>query len=205
MQLSEHGREKDIYILDDDADVREVLSVILEGAGYNAICFANEAALLDEMRQRYPACIVLDVYLPGRSGLEILKDLAGYPAPVLMISGQGDIPTAVDSIKGGAQDFIEKPFRRDAIVGQIEKTIAGFSYGKHQPKRQQPSLHFPGREPLSPRERDVLNLLVSGVSSSKELGLKLGLSPRTVEDHRAKIMRKLGVKNAVELMVAVMQ
>lgn len=205
MVFSEDQVESEIYILDDDDDVRETLSVILGAAGYKPISFADEFALLETMRQRCPTCILLDVKLPGRSGLEILKDLADYPAPVIMISGNGDIPTAVNAIKSGAVDFVQKPFKGSEIVGRLAKLVEDFSHRKTDALAEKLSaLKLPGREPLSRREREVLQLLVSGTSSNKEVGLALGLSPRTVEEYRANIMRKFGVKNAVEMMVVVM-
>jgi len=205
MASSEDQAESEIYILDDDPDVRETLSVILEEAGYKPVCFADESALFEMTRQRCPTCIFLDVKLPGRSGLEILKDLAGYPAPVIMISGVGDIPTVVNAMQSGALDFIQKPFKGSEVVGKLAR-LAEVSRRKGDVLSEKVSaLRLPGREPLSPREREVLQLLVCGPSSNKEIGLALGLSPRTIEDHRASIMRKLGVKNAVEMIIAVMR
>src|ERR1700759_2507445 len=112
----------EIFVVDDDPAVRDTLSLVLSGAGYEVICFADGPALLAVARSRCPVCIFLDVHIPGRSGLDILKELhAGdYPAPIFMISGQGDITMAVDAIKNGALDFIEKPFRGAEIVTRVE-------------------------------------------------------------------------------------
>ena len=194
-------KQSEREILDDEAFAREALRVILEHAGYNVICFANELALLEMTRRRCPSCILLDVKLPGRSGLEILKDLADYPAPVIMVSGQGDIPMAVNAIKSGAVDFIQKPFRAKEIVSQLEGIITGFSFRNRKDVLGEnlSLLNFPGKEPLTRRERQVLQLLTSGLSN-KEAALTLGISPRTVEDHRANIMRKLNVKSTTELL-----
>ena len=111
----------EIFVVDDDPAVRDTLSMVLSAGGYEVICFADGAALLAVARTRTPSCILLDVHIPGKSGLDILKELHGedYPAPIFMISGQGDITMAVSAIKNGALDFIEKPFRGSEIVTRL--------------------------------------------------------------------------------------
>jgi FixJ family two-component response regulator len=191
----------EIFVVDDDPAVRETLSVVLSAVGYRAICFADGAALLEVARNRTPSCILLDVNIPGKSGLDILKELHGedYPAPIFIISGQGDIAMAVSAIKSGALDFIEKPFRGSEIVARLDEAIG--AYACRQAERSASkiaSLQFPGREPLTRREREVLEQFASG-ASNKEAGRQLGISPRTIEDHRASIMKKLGARNAADL------
>jgi FixJ family two-component response regulator len=178
----------------------------LSAGGYQVICFADGAALLSVARSRTPACMLLDVHIPGKSGLDILKELHGedYPAPIFMISGQGDIAMAVSAIKNGALDFIEKPFRGSEIVARLDEAIA--AYTRRQAEHSATniaSLHFPGREPLTRREREVLEQFTAG-KSNKEAGRQLGISPRTIEDHRANIMKKLGARNAADLIRIVM-
>src|ERR1700749_4531952 len=116
----------EIFVVDEDPAVRETLSVVLSSGGYDVICFADGAALLAVARTRTPSGILLDVHIPGKSGLDILKELHGedYPAPIFMISGQGDIAMAVNAIKNGALDFIEKPFRGSEIVARLKGAIA---------------------------------------------------------------------------------
>jgi len=196
----------EIFVVDDDPAVRDTLSMVLSAGGYEVICFADGAALLAVARTRTPACILLDVHIPGKSGLDILRELQGedYPAPIFMISGQGDIPMAVNAIRYGALDFIEKPFRGSEIVARLNEAIGAFA--RRQKENTTPkigSLHFPGREPLTRREREVLEQFTAG-ASNKEAGRTLGISPRTIEDHRANIMKKLGARNAADLIRIVM-
>ena len=199
--------QREIFVVDDDPAVRDTLSMVLSAGGYQVICFADGAALLAVARSRTPACILLDVNIPGKSGLDILKELHGedYPAPIFMISGQGDITMAVNAIKSGALDFIEKPFRGSEIVARLDEAIE--AYARRQAENNSVSriatLHFPGREPLTRREREVLEQFTAG-ASNKEAGRHLGISPRTIEDHRANIMKKLGARNAADLVRIVM-
>jgi FixJ family two-component response regulator len=168
--------------------------------------FADGAALLSVARSRTPSAILLDVHIPGKSGLDVLKELHGedYPAPIFMISGQGDIAMAVSSIKSGALDFIEKPFRGSEIVARLDEAIGAYARRQSQNLASNiATMHFPGREPLTRREREVLEQFTAG-SSNKEAGRTLGISPRTIEDHRANIMKKLGAKNAADLVRIVM-
>jgi FixJ family two-component response regulator len=196
----------EIFVVDDDPAVRETLSLVLSAGGYQVICFADGAALLSIARSRTPACILLDVHIPGKSGLDILKELHGedYPAPIFMISGQGDRAMAVSAIKSGALDFIEKPFRGSELVARLDEAIEAYARRQaNQTSTSFASLHFPGREPLTRREREVLEQFASG-ASNKEAGRHLGISPRTIEDHRANIMKKLGARNAADLIRIVM-
>ena len=196
----------EIFVVDDDPAVRDTLSLVLSAGGYQVICFADGAALLSVARSRTPACILLDVHFPGESGLDLLRELHGedYPAPIFMISGQGDIAMAVGAIKSGALDFIEKPFRGSEIVARLDEAIAAYARRQADDSASKiASLHFPGREPLTRREREVLEQFTSG-ASNKEAGRTLGISPRTIEDHRANIMKKLGARNAADLIRIVM-
>jgi FixJ family two-component response regulator len=200
------GSTDQIFIVDDDAAVRETLSIVFTSAGYDVVRFAEGATLLAAVKNRSPVCIILDVHIPGKSGLDILKQLTAqdYPAPVFIMSGSGDIPMAVDAIKNGALDFIEKPFRGSEVVTRVRAAIeANAQRLASQGAAASPSMNFPGREPLTAREQDVLRGLVDG-ASNKEIARQLGISPRTIEVHRARIMEKLGAKNIADLIRLVM-
>src|ERR1700759_2053070 len=137
----------EIFVVDDDPAVRETLSMVLSAGGYGVICFAAGAALPAVARTRTPACILLDVHIPGKSGLDILKELHGeeYPAPIFMISGQGDIAMAVSAIKNGRLDFIEKPFRGTEIVSRLNEAIKAFAKRQAETSASRiATMHFPG-------------------------------------------------------------
>jgi FixJ family two-component response regulator len=196
----------EMFVVDDDPAVRDVLTTVFTRAGFQVTNFADGASLLASARARTPVCVILDVHIPGRSGLDILKELNAqdYPAPIFIMSGQGDIPMAVEAIKHGALDFIEKPFRGSDIVARVREAIEAQGRRRAEPEPANvASFHFPGREPLTRREQDVLARIVAG-ASSKEAGRDLGISPRTIEVHRARIMEKLGAKNAADLIRIVM-
>jgi FixJ family two-component response regulator len=196
----------EIFVVDDDPAVRQTVTAVFGAAGYQVTCFADGAALLAAARAKTPACIILDVHIPGRSGLDVLKELNAddYPAPIFVMSGQGDIAMAVDAIRHGALDFIEKPFRGSVVVGKVREAIEAMAQRRTDPEQATvANLHFPGREPLTRREREVLAELTAG-ASNKEAARRLGIGPRTVEYHRARLMEKLGAKNAADLVRIVM-
>lgn len=193
---------KAIYVVDDDAAIRDALTVVFTLEGFTVRSFEDGREFVDAARELVPACVFLDVHMPGRSGLEILMDLEAdhYPAPIFIISGQGDIPMAVQAIKHGAFDFVEKPFDAETVVARVKEAVqaherrasAGGGDGTFA------GGNFPGSEVLTPREREVLQQIAAG-ASNKEAGRSLGISPRTIEVHRARIMEKLGAKNAADL------
>ncbi|HEY2137447.1 MAG TPA: response regulator [Xanthobacteraceae bacterium] len=192
----------EVFIVDDDPAVRNTLSAVFSHAGHAVACFADGGALVAAARTRTPVCIILDVHIPGKSGLDILKQLNAqdYPVPIFMMSGQGDISMAVDAIRNGALDFIEKPFRGSDVVARVRAAVEAHEQrNEAEPASELPRFHFPGREPLSRREQDVLTQIMNG-ASNKEAGRHLGISPRTIEVHRAHLMQKLGAKNAADLM-----
>ena len=119
------GFGDEIFVVDDDPGVRAALSAVFSREGYRVTCFVDGTSFLAAARARTPACIVLDVHIPGRPGLEVLKELNAhnYAAPIFMISGRGDIPMAVDAVKNGAFDFIEKPFRGSDVVARVRPVL----------------------------------------------------------------------------------
>ena len=189
----------EIYVVDDDASAREALSRALHEAGYQVIHFADSAALLTETRLRTPACIFVDAHAEGRP-LELLKKLRieHCPAPIFVASAQPSIPMAVDAIKSGAFDFVEKPFRITDIVARVDAVIGTGLRIESLEQIRQLSQCLPREARLTPRERDVFAFIAMG-KTNKQMARELGLSARTIEGYRASIMRKTGAKSATEL------
>jgi two-component system, LuxR family, response regulator FixJ len=191
----------EIFIVDDDQDVRDALSVVFARAGYQATTFTDGMVFVRAARIRTPTCVLLDLCMPGPSGLDILSELdaKNYPAPVFILSGQGDVPSVVKAIKSGAFDFIEKCLDADAIVARVRDSVNSWVRGRQNGNTSQSSLlSFPGCDSLTPRERQVL-AQITGAATNKEAARNLGISPRTIEIHRGHIMQKLRAKNSVDL------
>jgi len=189
----------EIYVVDDDAAAREILSRALRDAGYQVIHFADGAALLTETRVRTPACIFLDAHVEGRP-LELLRKLRieDCAAPIFVASAEGNISMAVDAIRSGAFDFIKKPFSVSEIVARVDAAIGTQIRTESLEEIKQISQRLPAEARLTPREREVFAFIAMG-KTNKEMARQLGLSARTVEGYRASIMRKVGAKSASEL------
>jgi FixJ family two-component response regulator len=196
--MSTNSASGEIFVVDDDPMVLNALSVFLTREGYRVAGFSDGASFLEAARTRTPICIILDVHMPGQTGLDLLKELKAqdYPAPIFIVSGSGDIPMAVEAIKNGAFDFIEKPVKASTVVTRVREAVEAWARRKGNGNLPHA---FPGHEQLTARERDVLAQIAAG-SSNKQAGRELGISPRTIEVHRARIMEKLGARNAADLM-----
>jgi two-component system response regulator FixJ len=187
-----------IYIVDDDEAVRDSISILMESAGYEVEVFELAWAALDRCRMRRPDCILSDVRMPGMDGIEFQEKLTetGIDVPVVIMTGHGDVRLAVRAMKAGALDFIEKPFDDNAVLASIKEAIT-----KHA-ARQTPTpldAELAARlETLTPREREVLDLLVAG-DPNKVIAYRLQISPRTVEIHRARVMEKMRARSLPEL------
>ena len=201
----QHLNGSEIFVVDDDELMRDTFSAMFEPEGCRVTCFAEGQSFLVAARARTPACILLDVNMPGRSGLDMLRELDAphYPAPILIVSGQRDVPTAVNAIKGGALDFIEKPIEAAAVVARVRDAIMGWTRRPPAVEAEDRLAEVRGAGLLTPREREVLGKVVAG-ASNKEAGRMLGISPRTVEVHRARIMDKLGTRNTADLVRTVL-
>jgi two-component system, LuxR family, response regulator FixJ len=200
--MAESERSEEILIVDDDATVRDSLSMLFALEGYRVTTFMDGESFVSAARTRPIACVLLDIYVPGKSGLEILRDLDAnsYAAPILIMSAHGNIPIAVEAIKSGAFDFIEKRQDAVAIVDRVHEAMNAWTRMRQLNGDASDPLSrpFPGRDRLTPRERDVLNQIASA-ASNKEAAKNLGISQRTVEIHRVHIMQKLGAKNTADL------
>ena len=187
-----------IYIIDDDDAVRDSLEALLLAEGYDVLGFASAEAFLTEREPSLAVgCCLLDVRMPGMDGLTLLKKLGSEltALPVVVMTGHGDVPMAVKAMKLGALDFIEKPFDTKAMLDAIRLALSSDQASKIP--KVDPALEAQ-IERLTPRERDVLEHLVAG-RSNKEVGLELGISPRTVEIHRARLMEKMTASSLAHL------
>ena len=197
MTSDQEEEAQHIYIVDDEPAVRDALGMIFRLEGFETREFSNAADFLSVARDAVPACVLLDVHMPGKSGLDVLREIDAihYPAPIFIISGKGDIPTAVKAIKDGALDFIEKPFDADMVVRRVQEAIDAT---ERRTAEDRPGVQFLEAGQVTRREYEVLVQITNG-ASNKEAARQLGISPRTVEVHRARIMEKLGAKNAADL------
>ena len=188
-----------VVIVDDDPLVRDALLLLLRIDGFEAKAFGEGESFFEWLQSSTPCCVILDLQLPGGSGLVVLKQLADirFAPPVFVISGQSDIAMAVEAMKLGAVDFLEKPFSADVMIDRVRGAV--LTYRGSMTERIDGLADFAGLELLTRRERDVLAQVTHG-ASNKEAGRRLGISPRTVEVRRARIMDKLGARNAADLM-----
>jgi two-component system, LuxR family, response regulator FixJ len=187
--------ERTIHVVDDDAAVRRSLELLLGSMGFITVSYAAPDSFLLAAPGLTDGCLLLDVKMPGVGGLEVQAMLkaVGFALPIIVITGQGDIQTAVRSMKAGAFDFLEKPYEDEALLRAIE---AAFATTPHGHDRQ--TLDAIQRiAELRPREREVLEALVAG-ASNKVIAFDLGLSVRTVEVHRARMMDRLGTHQLAE-------
>ena len=182
-----------IHIVDDDAAVRRSLQRLLSSAGHETASYYSALALLEAMPLPPDGCLLLDVRMPGMDGLELQARLnrLGFRLPVIVITGHGDIRTAVQAMKAGAVDFIEKPFDEEPLFTAIDAAL--------EQELADPGIVEAVRRiaTLSPRERQVLDALVAG-RPNKTIAVALGLSVRTVEVHRAHMLERLGVETLAE-------
>ncbi|OYV33928.1 MAG: hypothetical protein B7Z80_22660 [Rhodospirillales bacterium 20-64-7] len=188
------GEAPVIFVVDDDNNVREGIRALLEADGRTVEDFATCEAFLEAYRPGRQGCLLVDAYLPGMTGLELLQRLHadGDRLPAIMITGNSDVPMAVQAMKSGASDFIEKPITRDELLAGVERALErSHDETKLLAWQQDASAHI-GK--LTPRQRQIMEMVLAG-HPSKNIAADLGLSQRTVENHRAQIMRKTNAKS----------
>jgi two-component system response regulator FixJ len=187
-----------VFIVDDDEAVRSSLRLLLKSVGLVPTALGSAREFLDKYDPAQPGCLVLDVRMPGMSGIELQETLnrQGAVIPVIFITGHGDVPMAVEAMQAGAFDFLQKPFRDQDLIDRIQRALE-----KDRASRavlNEHSLIQERLESLTPREREVLTLVTSG-KPNKVMAADLGVSQRTVEIHRARVMEKMGASSLAQL------
>ncbi|HWB12196.1 MAG TPA: response regulator [Pirellulales bacterium] len=187
-----------VFIVDDESDIRRAVSLLVRSVGLADESYATAQDFLDRYDPRKTGCLVLDVRMPGMSGLELQKmsHTKGNLPPIVFLSGYGEIPLAVQALRAGAVDFIQKPFSSQTLLERIHEAIA-----LDQANRRERALsrEFADRTALlSRRERQIMDLLIQG-DSSKQIARRLSISPKTVDNHRTKILEKMQVDNPTQL------
>ena len=187
-----------VLIIDDDADLRDSVGRLLRSVGFNAQLFASIPDFLKAERPNTPACLVLDVRLPGKSGLDFQRELAtaNIHLPIIFITGHGDIPMTVQAMEGGAIEFLTKPFREQDLLDAIQ---LGLEKDRSRRKKETALGDLRARfETLSPREREIMVHVVRG-RLSKQMAAEFGISETTVKVHRSNLTRKMKAKSLSEL------
>jgi two-component system, LuxR family, response regulator FixJ len=192
-----------VFIVDDDEAVRSSLRLLLKSVGLVPTALGSAREFLDKYDPAQPGCLVLDVRMPGMSGIELQETLnrQGAVIPVIFITGHGDVPMAVEAMQAGAFDFLQKPFRDQDLIDRIQRALE-----KDRASRavlNERSLIQERLESLTPREREVLTLVTSG-KPNKVMAADLGVSQRTVEIHRARVMEKMGASSLAQLVRMIM-
>lgn len=187
-----------VYIVDDIEANRDLLLSLLKKNGIATEAFETADRFLDEMTSDRPGCILLDIRMPGMDGLTALRELQSRecPLPVIMVTAHGDVPVAIEAMKSGAFDFVEKPINTRQVLASVEQAI-GISQ-RNILDRQDLLKAREGLESLSQRERDVLNLIAGGLMN-KQIAFELNISQRTVEVHRSRVMEKMGAITVADL------
>jgi two-component system, LuxR family, response regulator FixJ len=193
--MSHRGK---VYVIDDDEAMRDSLDFLLGSANFDVTLFESANRFLDTLSSTDFGCVVSDIRMPGIDGIELLKRLKASRSafPVLIMTGHGDVPLAVEAMKLGASDFLEKPFEDDRLVGMIDAALRQAESGA---RSEAVTLDIAARiESLSPRERQVMDGLIAGLSN-KLIAREYDISPRTIEVYRANVMTKMQAGSLSEL------
>ncbi len=197
-------RGETVFVVDDDEAVRDAVSLLLRSAGLGVATFDNAEAFLEALDPQASGCLLLDIRMPGVDGMQLQQMLAerGCALPVIFITGHGDVPLAVQAMRRGALEFLQKPFDDAVLLERIEQAFA-----LDRQNRRADADFAAVRErlqSLTPREGEVLELLIDGMAT-KQIAYELGVSPRTAEIHRGRIMEKMASRSLAELVRAVLE
>jgi FixJ family two-component response regulator len=187
-----------VYIVDDDAAVRDSLGLLLKSVGLTSTAFESGVDFLESFDPDWQGCILLDIRMPGVSGMEVQRQLVekNCNMPIIFITGHGDIPAAVEAMHLGAYDFVQKPFQDQELLDRIQQALA--DHQQQQDEREVRQDIWDRYESLTPREKEVMGAVVKG-HANKVIAMDLELSQRTVEIHRARVMEKMRVRSLAKL------
>jgi FixJ family two-component response regulator len=187
-----------VYIVDDDDAVRDSLSLLMKSAGLRARAYRNAEAFLAEFSPDHRGCLLLDIRMPGMTGMDLQRELLarGSTLPITFITAHGDIPMAVDAVQKGAVDFIQKPFDDTELLAKVRRSLAD-SEGRHEEDLERREIRRRSAT-LTAREREVMSQVVQG-KANKVIASDLGVSQRTVEIHRARVMEKMQASSLAQL------
>lgn len=187
-----------VFVVDDDPAIRESLRWLIESVGLRVQTFATAQEFLDAYNSDMPGCLVLDVRMPGISGLDLQSELSSrhITIPIIIITGHAEVPVAVRALKAGAMDFIEKPFSDQLLLDRVRRAIEADAEARRAQGEQ--AAVSARLALLTPREREVMELVIAG-KANKVIAAELGLSPKTVEVHRAHVMKKMQVDSLADL------
>ncbi|MCU7892186.1 MAG: response regulator transcription factor [Candidatus Thiodiazotropha sp. (ex Ustalcina ferruginea)] len=188
-----------VFVVDDDKEVRSALKLLFESVGLPVICYASAVEYLERFNETLPGCLVVDIRMPGMSGLDMQEKLIEQPIhpPVIIISGHGDVPMAVRAVQAGAVNFIEKPFRDQILLDSVHRAIAMDAERRGEASRLSEIREHLNQ--LTPREREVLDLVITGMRN-KNISEQLGITLSTVEAHRSRVMEKMQADSLSHLM-----
>lgn len=193
------SRSPVVCVVDDDVSVRESLEPLIRSAGWQPETFVSAEDFLARLPIEGPCCLVLDLSLPNLNGLDLQKRIAGRGMPIVFITGYGDVPTTVQAMKGGAVEFLTKPFADDVLLDAIEQALERSRSALAQEAGLRALRHDHAR--LTPREREIMALVTSGLLN-KQIATELGISVITVKAHRGRVMRKMHVNSLADLVKA---
>jgi len=193
-----------VFVVDDDAAVRDSLALLLQSVGLSAESYASADEFLQAFEPERPGCLVLDVRMPGMSGLELQEELAARHClvPIIFLTAHGDVPMAVEAVKSGAVEFVQKPFRDQDLLDKIQHALADDARNRAVLEDRE---RIASRvKSLTPREHEVMEMVVDG-KANKVIASECGISQRTVEIHRGRVMKKMQAESVSELVQMVLQ
>lgn len=190
--------EQTVYIVEDDEAVRDSLSLLLQSEGLPVIAYDRASRFLEDWRPDMAGCVVLDIRMPEMDGMELQEALVerGSDLPIIFVTGHGDVPLAVEAMRKGAVDFIEKPYHEEQLLEKIRNALS--ENAEHRQVREEKQVILERLDELTPREREIMDRMIAG-QANKVIAIELNISQRTVEIHRSRVMHKMGTHSLAQL------